>query len=234
MSGSHLTAAGFAERIEALRVPAGRDRVRMGEVFALARQFIDLPSTEIDKLLDSDVHEVRVGALSVMGKQAIRKNTPEGIRAELFALYLRRTDRINTWDLVDLSAHHVVGGYLQDKPRDVLYRLARSAHWWERRIAMWATMAFLRTGDLDDTFALAELLVADTHERVQTVVGGMLREAGKHDRGRLLAFLDRHAATAPRVLLRYAIEHLDPQQRAHYLDRHHHEPSTPGSGRIGR
>jgi 3-methyladenine DNA glycosylase AlkD len=95
-------------------------------------------------------------------------------------------------------------------------------------------MAFVRSGDLDDTFALAELLVADTHERVQTVVGGMLREAGKHDRGRLRAFLDRHAATAPRVLLRYAIEHLDPQQRAHYLDRHHHEPSTPGSGRIGR
>ena len=87
----------------------------MAEVFALARQFIDLPSTEIDKLLDSDVHEVRVGALSVMGKQAIRKNTPEATRAELFALYLRRTDRINTWDLVDVSAHHVVGGYLDRK-----------------------------------------------------------------------------------------------------------------------
>jgi 3-methyladenine DNA glycosylase AlkD len=234
MTGSQLTAARFTERIEALRVPAGRDRVRMGEVFALARQFVDLPSSEIDKLLDSDVHEVRVGALSVMGKQAIRKNTPEGLRAELFALYLRRTDRINTWDLVDVSAHHVVGGYLRDKPRDVLYRLARSAYWWERRIAMWATMAFVRTGDLDDTFALAELLVTDAHERVQTVVGGMLREAGKHDRDRLLAFLDRHAATAPRVLLRYAIEQLDPQQRAHYLDRHHHEPSASGSGRNGR
>jgi hypothetical protein len=95
MTGSQLTAARFAERIEALCVPAGRDRVRMGEVFALAKQFIDLPSTEIDKLLDSDIHEVRVGALSVMGKQATRKNTPESVRAELFALYLRRTDRIN-------------------------------------------------------------------------------------------------------------------------------------------
>jgi 3-methyladenine DNA glycosylase AlkD len=214
-----LTAAGFAERIDALRVPAGRDRVRMGDVFALAKQFIDLPTSEIDKLLDSDVHEVRVGALSIMGKRAARKRTPEADRADLFALYLRRTDRINTWDLVDVSAHQVIGGYLLDKPRDVLYRLARSEHWWERRIAMMATLAFVRTGDLDDTFALAELLVADPHEWVQTVVGGMLREAGKHDRGRLLAFLDRHAATAPRVLLRYAIEHLDPQQRAHYLHR---------------
>jgi 3-methyladenine DNA glycosylase AlkD len=232
MTGTQHTAVQFAAQIEALRAPAGRDRVRMADVFALAKQFIDLPSTEIDKLLDSDVHLVRVGALSIMGKQAARKKTPDDARADLFALYLRRTDRINTWDLVDVSAHHVVGGYLRDKPRDVLYRLARSPHWWERRIAMMATLAFVRTGDLDDAFALAEILVADPHEFVQTVVGGMLREAGKHDRARLLAFLDRHAAAAPRVLLRYAIEHLDSQQRAHYLGRHQ-KPSAQGSGRSG-
>jgi 3-methyladenine DNA glycosylase AlkD len=217
MTGSHLTAAEFADRIGALRVPPGRARVRMGEVFALAKQFIDLPVAEIDKLLDSDIHEVRVGALSVMGKRAGRKSTPDGVRKDLFELYLRRTGQINTWDLVDVSAHQVIGGYLLDKPRDVLYRLAASPHWWERRIAMYATLTFVRTGDLDDTFTIAETLIADPHEMVQTVVGGMLREAGKHDRARLLSFLDRHAATAARVLLRYAIEHLDPQQRALYL-----------------
>jgi 3-methyladenine DNA glycosylase AlkD len=189
----------------------------MGDVFALARKFIDLPIAEIDTLLDSDTHEVRVGALSIMGKQAARKRTTEDTRRELFELYLRRTDRINTWDLVDVSAHQVIGGYLLDKPRDVLYRLARSGKWWERRIAMHATLTFVRAGDLDDTFGLAEILVADEHEMVHTEVGGMLREAGKHDRDRLLAFLDRHAATAPRVLLRNAIEHLEPDQRAHYL-----------------
>jgi 3-methyladenine DNA glycosylase AlkD len=210
------SAAEFAERIAALPVPDGRSQVRMRDVFALAKAFIDLPVTEIDKLLDSDVHEVRVGAVSIMGKQFMRAKTPDSVRKELFELYLRRTDRIDTWDLVDVSAHQVVGGYLLDKPRDVLYRLARSELWWERRIAMMATLAFVRTGDLDDAFAIAELLVGDTHEFVQTVVGGMLRDAGKHDRGRLLSFLDRHAATAPRVLLRYAIEHLDPEQRAHY------------------
>lgn len=215
MTGPELSAARFAECIEALRGPAGRPRMR--DVFALAKQFIDLSPTEIDKLLDSEVHGVRVGALSIMGKQATRRKTPEHIRRELFDLYLRRTDRINTWDLVDVSAHQVVGGYLVDKPRDVLYRLARSERWWERRIAMFATMPFVRVGDLDDAFAIAEILVADPHELVHTVVGGMLREAGKRDRGRLLAFLDRYAASAPRVLLRYAIEHLDPQQRAHYL-----------------
>jgi 3-methyladenine DNA glycosylase AlkD len=217
MNAAQLTADGFADGIGALRVPPGRTRVRMGEVFALAKRFVDLPVAEIDKLLDSDVHEVRVGALSIMGKQAGRKSTPDGVREELFELYLRRTDRINTWDLVDVSAHQVIGGYLLDKPRDVLYRLAASPHWWERRIAMYATLTLVRAGDLDDTFAIAETLIADPHEMVQTVVGGMLREAGKHDRARLLGFLDRHAAAAPRVALRYAIEHLDPGQRAHYL-----------------
>jgi 3-methyladenine DNA glycosylase AlkD len=95
-----------------------------------------------------------------MGKQATRKQTPERRRKELYELYLRRTERINDWDLVDISAHHVVGGYLLDKPRDVLYELARSPRWWERRVAMCATLAFVRRGDLDDTFALAEILGA--------------------------------------------------------------------------
>jgi 3-methyladenine DNA glycosylase AlkD len=208
----------FARRIEALPVPAGRTGPRMRDVFALAKDFIDLPVSEIDKLLDSDVHEVRVGAVSIMGKKATRKSTSDSVRQELFDLYLRRTDRINTWDLVDVSAHQVIGGYLVDKPRDVLYRLAQSEDWWERRIAMLATIAFIRNDDLDDAFAIAEILVNDSNDRVHTVVGWMLREAGKRDRRRLLAFLDRHAAAAPRILLRYAIEHLDPEERAHYLN----------------
>ncbi|MBC6462872.1 DNA alkylation repair protein [Actinomadura sp. HBU206391] len=217
MTGSPLTAARFAESIEALSIPPGRDRVRMRDVFALAERFIDLPIAEIDRLLDSHVHEIRVGALSIMGKRSARKGTPDVTRRELLELYLRRVDRIDTWDLVDVSAHQVIGGYLLDRPRDVLYRLARSPRWWERRIAMQATLTFVRAGDLDDTFALADILISDEHDKVHTVVGGMLREAGKHDRDRLLGFLDRHAATAPRVLLRYTIEHLEPERRAHYL-----------------
>jgi 3-methyladenine DNA glycosylase AlkD len=205
--------------IAALPVPAGRPAAPMREVFGLARRFDDLPLSEIDALLDSDIHEVRVGALRIMGRQATRRRTPDSVKRGLFELYLRRTDRINTWDLVDVSAHQVIGGYLLDRPRDILYRLARSARWWERRIAMMATLTFVRADDLDDTFALAEILIADPHEKVHTVVGGMLREAGRHDQARLLDFLDRYAATAPRVLLRYAIEHLSPEQRAHYLSR---------------
>lgn len=192
--------------------------VRMGDVFGLAKEFIDMPPSEIERLLENPVHEVRAGGLSIMGKQAARKKTPESRRKELFELYLSRTDRINNWDLVDISAHHVIGGYLLDKPRHVLYELARSERWWERRIAMFSTMAFVRRGDLDDTYKIAEILLGDSHDLIHKVVGGMLREAGKHDRARLSAFLDLHAATMPRVLLRYAIEHLDDEQRAHYMN----------------
>ncbi|MFC9975774.1 DNA alkylation repair protein [Spirillospora sp. NPDC127200] len=191
--------------------------VRMGQVFALAKEYAALAPGEIEALLDSPVHEVRVGAVSIMGHQAVAKRTSEERRRELYELYLRRTDRIDTWDLVDVSAHKVVGGHLIDKPRDVLYSLARSPHWWERRVAMFSTLWFIRRGQVEDTFALAEVLVDDDHDLMHKVVGGMLREAGKVDPGRLAGFLDRHAATMPRVMLRAAVERLGPEQREHYM-----------------
>jgi 3-methyladenine DNA glycosylase AlkD len=210
-----ITAARFVERLHALPTPA-----RMGDIFALAREFIDLPIAEIDRLLQSPDHNQRVGALSIMGKQFNRKATTDARRTELYELYLRRTDRVNTWDLVDLSGHHVVGGYLADKPRTVLYELARSSDWWERRLAIFATLHFVRRGEVDDTFALAEILIHDPEDYVNKAVGGLLREAGKVDQARLIDFLDRHAATAPRVTVRYAVERLDRPLRQHYLMLH--------------
>lgn len=191
--------------------------VRMGQVFALAKEFVGMPPSEIETLLESPIHEVRAGALSIMDKQGRRKKTPEGRREELFDLYLRRADRINNWDLVDLGAPYVVGRYLSDRPRGVLYELARSENVWERRTAIVATSYFVRQGDLDDTFAIAEVLLGDGHDLIHKAVGGWLREAGKKDRGRLLDFLDTHAATMPRTMLRYAIEHLDGDRRAYYM-----------------
>jgi DNA alkylation repair enzyme len=190
--------------------------VRMGDVFKLAKRYIDMPPAEIERLLESPLHEVRAGGCSIMAKQTARKGTPESRRAELYALYLRRHDRINNWDLVDLAARDVVGGHLADKPRDVLYELARSESLWERRTAIVATAWFIRDGELDDTFAIAELLIGDDEDLIHKAAGGWLREAGKKDRPRLLAFLDEHAAEMPRTMLRYAMEHLDPEQRAHY------------------
>ncbi len=193
--------------------------VRMGQVFALAKEFISLPPGEIEKLLENPIHEVRAGALSIMDKQARNKKTPPERRKELFELYLKRTDRINNWDLVDVSAPYVVGGYLFDKPRAILYKLARSKNVWERRTAIVSTYYFIRQGEVDDTFKIAELLLNDDHDLIHKATGGWLREAGKKDPKRLSSFLDQHAATMPRTALRYAIERLNRKQRDHYLSR---------------
>lgn len=191
--------------------------VRMGSIFELAKEFIDMPCPELELLLGSDMHEMRVGALSIMGKRATRKKTTVADREALFETYMRCIDRVNNWDLVDLSAHHVIGGHLETRPRDLLYDFARDASPWKRRIAVFSTMHFVKAGDLDDAFALCEILASDPHELVQKAVGWVLRTAGDQDREGLSRFLDAHAATAPRTMLRAAIEHYTPGERAAYL-----------------
>jgi 3-methyladenine DNA glycosylase AlkD len=191
--------------------------VRMGQVFALAKECIEMPLDEIEKLLESPIQKVRVGAVSIMDFQARSKKTSEARKKELFNLYLRRHDRINSWDLVDRSAPYVVGGYLFDKRRDSLYKLARSKNIWERRTAIVSTGFFIRQRDIIDTFKIAELLRTDKQDLIHKATGWMLRAAGDVDRPKLLAFLDKHAATLPRTLLRYAIEHLDKEQRELYM-----------------
>ncbi|HLD93998.1 MAG TPA: DNA alkylation repair protein [Anaerolineales bacterium] len=226
-----LTAIEFLKRLKAKASSSERKKyeryfpdsykefigVRMGMVFALAKDFIDMPVAEIDKLLESKVHEARAGAMSIMGKSASgKKVTPERLK-ELYDLYIRRHDRINTWDLVDLAAYHVVGRYLEDKPRKILYRLAKSKEWAERRTAIVATAHFIRSGEVEETYKIAELLFKDPEDLVHKGAGWMLRYAGDVDRKRLLAWLDKHAAKMPRVMLRYTIEKLDKKQRERYL-----------------
>jgi 3-methyladenine DNA glycosylase AlkD len=191
--------------------------VRMGQVFSLAKEFIEMPLEEIERLLESPIHEARAGALSIMGQQARRKKTSDERRKELFDLYIRRHDRVNNWDLVDLGALYVVGIYLIGKPRDILYKLARSKNVWERRTSIVSTGQLIRNGEVNDTFKIAELLLKDKHDLVHKGTGWMLRAAGGVDQKRLLEFLDKHAATMPRTALRYAIEHLNQKQRTHYL-----------------
>src|SRR5687767_1407984 len=205
------TAREFIARLEALPPPVG-----MGKVFALAKDSMDMPLAEIEALLERPDHLARVGAVSVMDFQARSKATPPERRQALFDLYLRRHDRIDTWDLVDRSAIWVVGEHLRDKPRDILYELARSNRPMERRTAILSTFAFIRHGDLDDAYRIAELLLDDDEDLVHKAVGWMLREAGKRDEPRLRAFLDRHAASMPRVMLRYSIEKLDRAVAARY------------------
>lgn len=191
--------------------------VFMGQVFKVAKEYMDMAPSEIEKLLESPIHEVRAGGCSIMFEQGRSKETPPARRKELYNLYLRRHDRINNWDLVDRCAPDVIGNYLQDKPRDILYKLARSKNMWERRTAIVSTYYFVKKGDLDDTFKIAEILVHDDQDLVQKAVGGWLRDAGKRDKPRLLKFLDKYAATMPRTALRYAIEHFDRAQKDHYM-----------------
>ncbi len=134
---------------------------------------------QIELLLEASDHEARVGAVSVMDFQARDRKTPQARRRELYELYLRRHDLIDTWDLVDRAAPHVVGGYLSDKSREPLYLLARSGAWPERRTAIVATYFFIRQGDVRDTFGIADVLADDPEDLVQKAVGGWVREAGK-------------------------------------------------------
>jgi 3-methyladenine DNA glycosylase AlkD len=206
---SDLTATQFVEEVR-------DDSTPMRAVFALAKRFIDCDIDQVERLLDSEIRNARIGAVSIMDFQARRRSTRPERRQALFELYLRRHDRINDWPMVDRAAPSVVGRYLLDKPRDPLYDLARSPNIWERRTSIVATWAFIRLGQLDDTFRIGQLLVNDTEHFIQTAVGGWVREAGKRDVGRLRAFLDAHAETMPRTALRYATEHLDAVERNHY------------------
>jgi 3-methyladenine DNA glycosylase AlkD len=192
--------------------------VRMGQIFALAKENTDMPLDEVEKMLESPIHEMRVGAVSIMDFQARNKKITATRRKELFDLYIRRHNRINTWDLVDRSAPYVVGGYLLDKPRKILYTLARSKSMPERRTAIVSTLYFIGQGDVEDAFKLAEILLHDKEDLIHKANGWALRFAGDKDREQLLQFLDKHAASMPRVTLRYATEHFDKKLRAGYLN----------------
>jgi len=189
--------------------------LRAKDMHALAREFEALPLGEVTKLLMSPWHEARSLALLVLVRQYARAGDDE--REAIFRLYLRHTARINNWDLVDCSAAQIVGAHLEDGDRRQLLRLAASRLVWERRIAMIATLHYIRQDEFDDTFAVAALLVDDDHDLIHKAAGWMLREVGKRDRKAEEVFLRRHAARMPRTMLRYAIERFPEPLRQRYL-----------------
>jgi len=192
--------------------------VRMVAIFTLAKKFMQMPVAEIKKLLASDFYEARMGAVSIMDFKARDKKITDEERKVLYELYLRNHDKINNWDLVDRSAPYVVGGYLSDKPRKVLYKLAKSKNVWERRTAIVSTYYFIRQNDIEDTFKIAEVLVRDEEELIHKATGWMLRFAGTKNAKKLISFLDKYAATMPRTLLRYSIEHFNKKDREYYMN----------------
>ncbi len=192
--------------------------VKFVDVFKTAKGFTQMGLSEINKLLDSDYYEVRMGAVSIMDFQAKSKKTSESRKKELFDLYLSRHDRLNNWDFVDRGSYNIIGEYLMDKPRGILYDLAKSDNIWERRTAIVSTYAFIKKGQLADTFKIAEILIDDKEELINKAVGSWIREAGKKDEKKLKDFLDKHAETMPRVTLRYALEKFDKPTKEHYMN----------------
>lgn len=181
----------------------------------LAKHHRELALEEIDKLLASEVHEHRSVGLIILTERSKRADLDEA--RELYDFYLARTDRINNWDLVDLSCRDVVGGYLHSTHNpEPLGLLATSDLIWDRRIAIVSTWCFTKSDNLVPCFAIAEQLLNDREDLIHKAVGWMLREAGKRDEAALEVFLGEHAANMPRTALRYSIEHMTPERREHW------------------
>ena len=184
---------------------------------AAARRFRSLPLEQIEKLLASPWHEARMVALLVLARQYADAGPRE--RRRFLSFYLLHTDRINNWDLVDASAPPIVGAHVAEGGRSPLPRLARSRSVWERRIAIVATLAPIRAGDLRATFDIARRLLDDRHDLIHKAAGWMLREAGKRDPSALRAFLRASSGRMPRTMLRYAIERFPESERRSWLSR---------------
>jgi 3-methyladenine DNA glycosylase AlkD len=181
----------------------------------LAREYANTTLTDSIKLLKSPVHEQRLLALLLLIQSFSGGDDHQ--KEEIFKLYLKHRSYVNNWDLVDLSAPHIVGKYLYDKPRDVLYRMAISRSLWERRISVISTLYFIRQNRFSDTFSLSRILLQDEHDLIQKAVGWMLREVGKRNVEAEKEFIDAHYRKMPRTMLRYAIERFPKTTRMRYL-----------------
>ena len=191
--------------------------VTVPNIRAIAKLHKDISIEEIRELLQSEWHEVRLCALIIMVEKSKKKD--EALRKELFNLYLSQTKRINNWDLVDLSCRFIIGEYLLDKSRDILYQLAQSPLLWDNRIAIVSTYAFIRKGQLEDTYALSDLMMQHPHDLMHKAIGWMLREAGKRNPERLYDYVMSHRVDMPRTMLRYAIEKFSPKERSILMER---------------
>ena len=183
----------------------------------VAKRHKDAPFDVMAELLQSEWHECRLCALLMLVERF--KKSDEKERKLIYDFYLSQTARINNWDLVDLSAPGIVGEYLKDKPREELYRLADSGLLWEQRIAVISTYTLIKNNDFIDILALSERLLHHPHDLMRKAVGWMLREVGKRDEDLLVQFLEKHAKTMPRTMLRYAIEKFPEEERKEFMKR---------------
>lgn len=189
--------------------------ITVPELRKLAKAHASASLAVIDDLLQSAFHEHRQLALFLLIARFDRSDPAE--QKKIVDYYLANTRQINNWDLVDASAHAIVGAFLLDRDKTILYRLASSTSLWDRRIAIVSTWHFIRNGQVNDTFTVATLLLEDTQDLIHKSVGWMLREAGKRDEAALIAFIRKHYHRMPRTMLRYAIERFPEALRKAFL-----------------
>lgn len=192
--------------------------VKVPDIRAVCKLYKDLPLGEVQKLLDSPIHEHREAGVIILANR-YPKSSPED-QEQIFRLYLKNVyaGRVNNWDLVDVTVEHVIGAHEYKTDRKLLFELARSDDLWQKRAGIISAFYYLKRGDASTTLQLCELLLHDPHDLIQKAVGWQLREIGKRvDRQLLLKFLDEHASGMPRTALRYAVEHLDAKQKQYYM-----------------
>lgn len=231
------TLTDFKKDFKRLRSPAtakasqrffktGPGQYAEGDVFAgikvplcreLAKKYQHLDFKSLQEIMSSKIHEERAIALMILVLKF--KKADEKTQTQIFKFYLKNLKHINNWDLVDVSAPYIVGPYLEERDRRLLYKLAKSKNLWERRVAMLSTFHFIRQRDFEDAIKIAEILIHDDHDLMHKAVGWMLREIGNRDLPTEKKFLKTYAATLPRTALRYAIEKFPETERQAYLKR---------------
>jgi len=197
---------GDGDQFLGIKVPVSR---------SIAKQFKDLSLAEIQELLNSQVHEERLIGLFILIEQY--RKADEMKRQTIYEFYLKNAKRVNNWDLVDLSAEKIIGAYLLDKNKQVLFKLAKSKNLWEKRISIMSTFHFIRNNFYDTTLEIADVLLKDEHDLIHKAAGWMLREIGNRNIAEEEKFLKKRYKTMPRTMLRYAIEKFPEQKRQAYL-----------------
>jgi 3-methyladenine DNA glycosylase AlkD len=191
--------------------------ITVPEIRLVAKKYPNCSLQSLQALLLSKIHEYRLTALIILVNEY--QKAEQAFRREIFDFYLRNTKHINNWDLVDLSSHEIIGNYLLDKDRAILFKLAKSNNLWEKRIAIISTFELIKNNQFQESFKIAEILLNDNHDLIHKAVGWMLREIGKRSLETEDKFLEKYAKIMPRICLRYAIEKFPEEKRKRYLEK---------------
>jgi len=189
--------------------------ITVPEARKVAKKFKDLPLLEVKKLLESKIHEHRFVALEILVFKY--EASLETEKKKIVNFYLKNRKFVNNWDLVDTSSYPILGNWLLDKDREILYKLAKSKNLWDKRIAIVSTFEFIRSNQFEDTLKISEILLNDKHDLIHKASGWMLREVGKKSQPTLENFLKKHSKNMPRTMLRYAIEKFPEERRKGWL-----------------